>query len=211
MYIPRHLEEPIRAASRAYPVVMLCGQRQVGKSTLLRHIAAPGRRAVTLDDLSALRLAQNDPALFFETYGTPLLIDEFQRAPQLLLEIKRRVDEKILAGLPCAGDYWLTGSQKFVMMKNASESLAGRVAVFELSGLSAAEIDERPARVFSPEVGDLRERVAAARLEQAFEERDESARTVRVAAVRVHLAVVLPERAEPAERRVGGELRAVRM
>ena len=163
MYIPRHLEEPIRAASRAYPVVMLCGQRQVGKSTLLRHIAVPGRRAVTLDDLSALRLAQNDPALFFETYGTPLLINEFQRAPQLLLEIKRRVDEKILAGLPCAGDYWLTGSQKFVMMKNASESLAGRVAVFELSGLSAAEIDERPARVFSPEVDDLRERVAAAR------------------------------------------------
>ena len=154
MYIPRHLEEPIRAASRAYPVVMLCGQRQVGKSTLLRHIAGPERRAVTLDDLSALRLAQNDPALFFETYGTPLLIDEFQRAPQLLLEIKRRVDEKILAGLPCAGDYWLTGSQKFVMMKNASESLAGRVAVFELSGLSAAEIDERPARVFSPEVDD---------------------------------------------------------
>ena len=70
MYIPRHLEEPIRAASRAYPVVMLCGQRQVGKSTLLRHIAGPERRAVTLDDLSALRLAQNDPALFFETYWT---------------------------------------------------------------------------------------------------------------------------------------------
>ena len=62
MYIPRHLEEPIRAASRAYPVVMLCGQRQVGKSTLLRHIAGPERRAVTLDDLSALRLAQIAPA-----------------------------------------------------------------------------------------------------------------------------------------------------
>ncbi|MBQ8089448.1 MAG: ATP-binding protein [Pyramidobacter sp.] len=164
MYIPRHLEGAILEASHTYPVVMLCGQRQVGKSTLLRHIAAAGRRYVTLDDVSALRLAQNDPELFFETYQVPLLIDEFQRAPGLLLEIKRRVDEKTFAGEPCAGDYWLTGSQKFAMMKGASESLAGRVAVFELAGLSAAEIDGRPAGAFSPLVDDLRAREEAARL-----------------------------------------------
>ena len=81
MYIKRHLEEQVQEASRYYPVVMVCGQRQVGKSTMLSHIREPERRYVTLDDGNARRLAETDPALFFETYGYPLLIDEFQRVP----------------------------------------------------------------------------------------------------------------------------------
>lgn len=98
MYIQRHLEQQILDASRYYPVVMVCGQRQVGKSTMLNHIKEPERRYVTLDDGNARRLASNDPALFFETYGFPLLIDEFQRVPSILLEMKKIVDQKTLNG-----------------------------------------------------------------------------------------------------------------
>ena len=140
MYLQRHLESQVREASEFYPVVMVCGQRQVGKSTMLNHIREEGRRYITLDDGNARRLAQKDPALFFETYGYPLLIDEFQRVPSILLEMKRIVDQRALEGEDNSGMYWLTGSQKFKMMKEISESLAGRVAVFDLSSLSAAEI-----------------------------------------------------------------------
>lgn len=143
MYIKRFLEKQIIKASGQYPVVMVCGQRQVGKSTMLHHIMNKKRKYVTLDDFNAFRLATTDPALFFDTYGDCLLIDEFQRAPNLLLEIKRRVDEVSLNGKNNNGMYWLTGSQKVLMMKNVSESLAGRVAVFEMAGLSNAELEGR--------------------------------------------------------------------
>ena len=159
MYIQRHLEQQITEASRYYPVVMVCGQRQVGKSTMLNHIKEPERRYVTLDDGNARRLAATDPALFFETYGYPLLIDEFQREPSILLEMKRIVDEKALAGEDASGLFWLTGSQKFKMMQGVSESLAGRVAVFDMSSLSAAEIEGRPSGIFNPDLDSVRERL----------------------------------------------------
>lgn len=163
MYIKRHLEEQILSASQYYPVVMVCGQRQVGKSTMLNQIRTPERRYVTLDDGNARRLASTDPALFFETYGYPLLIDEFQRVPSILLEIKKIVDQKALAGEDNAGMFWLTGSQKFKMMQNVSESLAGRIAIFDMSGLSASEIEERPAALFRPELQALRERLESSK------------------------------------------------
>lgn len=159
MYIQRHLESQIREASKFYPVVMVCGQRQVGKSTMLNHIKEKERRYVTLDDGNARRLAEKDPALFFETYGYPLLIDEFRRVPSILLEMKRIVDQKALEGEDNNGMYWLTGSQKFKMMKDVSESLAGRIAVFDMSGLSAAEIEGREASVFYPALDHLRKRM----------------------------------------------------
>ena len=159
MYIRRHLEEQVLKASKYYPVVMVCGQRQVGKSTMLYHIKEEGRRYVTLDDGTARRLAENDPALFFETYGYPLLIDEFQRVPSILLEMKKIVDQRALNGEDNSGMYWLTGSQKFQMMQNISESLAGRVAVFDMASLSSAEIEGRPAAVFRPDLESLRERL----------------------------------------------------
>ncbi len=159
MYIKRHLEAQILEASKYYPVVMVCGQRQVGKSTMLNHLREEGRRYVTLDDLHARRLAREDPALFFETYGFPLLIDEFQRVPSLLLEMKRLVDQAALQGEDAGGRYWLTGSQKFAMMKGVADSLAGRVAVFDLAGISAAELEGRPEGLFSPEISALKERL----------------------------------------------------
>lgn len=159
MYIERHLEEQILNASQYYPVVMVCGQRQVGKSTMLNHIRESERRYVTLDDGNARRLASTDPALFFETYGYPLLIDEFQRVPSILLEMKKLVDQKALNGEDNNGMFWLTGSQKFKMMQDVSESLAGRIAIFDMASLSIAEIEDRPAAMFHPDLKSIRERL----------------------------------------------------
>ena len=157
-YIERHITGTILEASTYYPVVMLCGQRQVGKSTLLNHIKDESRKYVTLDDRNALRLAQNDPSLFFETYGLPILIDEFQRVPELTLEIKKIVDEKNLAGEETSGLFWLTGSQKFKMMKSVSESLAGRIGVFTMSGLSLSELEGKTQSMFVPDIPVLKEK-----------------------------------------------------
>ena len=159
MYIKRHLEDIVTRYSMQYPVVMVCGQRQVGKSTMLYHIKENTRTYVTLDDINARRLAETDPGLFFETYMPPLLIDEFQRVPDLLLEIKKITDRLSLEGKENTGLFWLTGSQKFSMMKGVSESLAGRVAIFDLSGLSSAEIDGREPWEFSPQVDVLKNRL----------------------------------------------------
>ena len=169
MYIKRHLEAQILEASRFYPVVMVCGQRQVGKSTMLNHIKEANRRYVTLDDGKARRLAQTDAALFFETYGFPLLIDEFQRVPSILLEMKKIVDQKALDGEDNNGMVWLTGSQKFKMMQGVSESLAGRVAIFDMSSLSSAEIEGREVGLFDPELSEIRKRAETARQKNIHE------------------------------------------
>ncbi len=161
MYIKRQMEQEIINASKYYPVVMVCGQRQVGKSTMLNHIKDANRKYVSLDDMNARRLAETDPALFFETYGFPILIDEFQRAPSILLEIKRITDERTLNGEDVNGAVWLTGSQKFKMMKDVSESLAGRVAVFDLSSFSAVEIEERKDGLFRADIESVKQRLSA--------------------------------------------------
>ena len=160
MYIKRFLEEQVIEASKYYPVVLVCGQRQVGKSTMLYQIKEDNRKYVSLDDAYARHLALTDPRLFFATYGSPLIIDEFQRAPEILLEINRIVDEKIMHGEDAGGMFWLTGSQKFRMMKNISESLAGRIAVFEMSGFSAREISGSEPKAFVPDIEDLKKEVA---------------------------------------------------
>lgn len=163
MYIKRHLEKEILKASKNYPVVMVCGARQVGKSTMLNHIKGEKRKYVTLDDINARRLAETDVGLFFATYGNCLLIDEIQRVPSILIEIKRIVDEKALKGEDNSGMFWLTGSQKFQMMKGVSESLAGRIAIFEMSSLSNAEIEGREVDCFDPDIDALKLRYAQAK------------------------------------------------
>ena len=158
MYINRHIEKSILEASGSYPVIMVCGQRQVGKSTMLYHIREDNRAYVTLDDANARRLAREDAALFFEAYGFPVLIDEIQRVPELLLEIKRIVDQRTLEGEKTAGLFWLTGSQKFKMMKDVSDSLAGRIAVFDMSGLTGAEISGVQYDEFDPDFASLKKK-----------------------------------------------------
>jgi predicted AAA+ superfamily ATPase len=136
--IPRTLGQTILQVSNSFPVLMLTGPRQVGKTTLLAMCSAGGRAYVTLDDLDMRRLAQQDPALFLQTWPAPVTIDEVQYAPQLFSAIKMAVDKDGRNGL-----YWLTGSQKFELMTGLTESLAGRVAIVDLLGLSQAEQQER--------------------------------------------------------------------
>jgi predicted AAA+ superfamily ATPase len=133
--------------SAHFPVLLLTGPRQVGKTTLLEHCAGGERRRVTLDDLDQRALARSDPRLFLQRHRPPVRVDEVQYAPELFNAIKLAVDR----GAP-AGAFWLTGSQKFHLMRGVSESLAGRVAVLDLLGLSRAEIAGRAAtsRPFLP-------------------------------------------------------------
>lgn len=157
-YINRQMEKTVETLTKQYPVIMICGQRQTGKSTMLRHLAEPDRKYVTFGDSKTRALAKNDPELFFETFGTKLIIDEFQRVPEILIEIKKIVDEKTYAMDEANGMFWLSGSQKFLMMKNVSETLAGRVAVLNLLPLSLDEINGVPNKCFRPYVEELKKK-----------------------------------------------------
>jgi predicted AAA+ superfamily ATPase len=120
-----------------FKAVLVTGARQVGKTTMLRHLAqGQNRTYVTLDNLMARNLAKTDPVLFFQTYKPPVFIDEVQYAPELFGRIKIFCAESEKTGL-----FWLTGSQQFDMMKNVRESLAGRIGILELYGLSKNEKD----------------------------------------------------------------------
>lgn len=143
--ITREIEKRILKLNKTKKVVVVTGQRQVGKTTLLKSLKDNDRNYVSLDDLSLRKLAQEDPKLFLMTYQYPLIIDEVQHAPELLSYIKLEVDEKEETGM-----YWLSGSQKFHLMKGASESLAGRVGLVEMFSLSYAEKKGFSPKVFDP-------------------------------------------------------------
>lgn len=134
MYKQRTLEKQIKVLSDQFKVLLVTGARQVGKSTLLKHCDET-RNYVTLDDYKAREMAINEPELFLQRYKAPIIIDEIQYAPNLLSYIKIAIDNS-----DEKGQYWLTGSQQFHMMKNVTESLAGRVAVLDLKGFSLKEI-----------------------------------------------------------------------
>ncbi|MEM9558241.1 MAG: ATP-binding protein [Acidobacteriota bacterium] len=162
-YVPRALEQPILAASEQFPVVLVTGPRQVGKTTLLDRLRAleggDERRYVTLDDFAARELASEDPALFLQRFPPPVLIDEVQYAPGLLSAIKQAVDRDRRPGA-----FWLTGSQQFQMMRGITESLAGRVAMVDLLGFSRREAERRPLDLepFVPGGDDLDRRLRSA-------------------------------------------------
>ena len=130
-YLTRALEPIVK--KQAGKVTLLTGARQVGKSTLLQHLF-PAFKYVTLDDVFALQQAEENPADFLESVGLPAIIDEAQRAPSLFRQIKLLCDST-----QDKGQLYLSGSQQYQLMKGVTESLAGRIRIFELSGLSYRE------------------------------------------------------------------------
>lgn len=159
MYIQRALEDTVRKASASFPVMLVTGPRQVGKSTMLERLAEPNRKIVTLDDPDIRYLAKSDPALFLQRYTPPVLIDEIQyAAAELFPYIKMAVDKS-----KRNGDFWITGSQAFVMMQNVSESLAGRVGIINLLGLSTNEINAVSSEVFTTDSDRLMKRIEKAK------------------------------------------------
>jgi hypothetical protein len=136
MYMHRTLERYFREASAHFSVMLVTGARQVGKTTFLRSISGSDRTYVSLDDPRLVELARDDPFLFMQRFPGPLLIDEIQYAPGLLPHLKMIVDAD-----QQPGRFWLTGSQQFHLMREVSESLAGRVGIVQLLGLSRREQD----------------------------------------------------------------------
>ena len=160
MYIKRVIEKTIKKMVNEFPVIVISGARQVGKSTMLQMIKEDNMNYVTLDDLDARNLALSDPKYFLEQYSYPLLIDEIQYAPNLLPYIKMIVDDEKFKALKNNTEvkslFWLTGSQQFKVMKDVSESLAGRVGLLNLYSLSNSEIKGYERLLFTPKLDELK-------------------------------------------------------
>ncbi len=135
MWITRNSSESLKKLSLERPAVFLGGVRQCGKSSLFRHLF-PKHTYVTLDHVDQALAASENPREFLEQRKGPLIIDEIQYAPQLFRELKVLIDEN----RHTYGQYLLTGSQRFELMKGIQESLAGRLGVFHLETLGIAEL-----------------------------------------------------------------------
>ena len=152
-YIQCSIETRLLQAMKAYKAVLVTGPRQAGKSTLLKQLF-PARKYVSLDDPFLEEQANQNGSTFMMLNQPPITIDEAQRAPMLFRYIKMRCDESEEKGLFC-----LSGSQQFRLMKNVSETLAGRVSILELPGLSLRELQGDPfALPFLPTMEYLLER-----------------------------------------------------
>ena len=135
MYVAREMQDTVLSYLNQFKVVLVTGPRQVGKTTMLRHMLSDRYAYVTLDDLDLLGRIQDDSALFFMENEPPILIDEIQHAPDLFMCIKNLVDAS-----PQKGAIVLTGSQTYRLMHGVSESLAGRVGILEMRSLSLREV-----------------------------------------------------------------------
>ncbi|MBO4321937.1 MAG: ATP-binding protein [Clostridia bacterium] len=134
-YIKRDLERKFLHMSSAFKAVMVVGARQVGKSTMLKHLAeGESRTYVTMDDPQLRDFARSEPRLFLQTFRPPILIDEVQKAPELFDEIKIICD-----GSDERGQFWLTGSQSKKLVKKAGDSLAGWLCILKMYSLSTRE------------------------------------------------------------------------
>ncbi len=134
MYIKRHIEATVQKAASQFSAVLLTGARQVGKTTLLRHVF-PALPYITLDDPQVLQAAVEQSGTFFRINPPPVLVDEVQYAPNLFPYVKMQVDNTHDKGM-----FLMTGSQQFSLMRNVSESLAGRVSILSMLGLSTREL-----------------------------------------------------------------------
>lgn len=167
-YISRNLEIVVSEVTNEYPVVLVTGPRQVGKTTMLQKLMeGTDRSYVSLDDLNERNLAKTDPELFLQLHKPPVLIDAIQYAPELFTYIKIHIDKNRNPGA-----FWLTGSQVFKLMRGVQESLARRVAVLSLTSLSQAEIGAKETKPFILDMDSLTARSKArkpADTEEIFE------------------------------------------
>lgn len=153
MYIKRHIEASVLERAKEKGAVVVTGARQVGKTTMIEKIR-PEITKVTFDDLSVRNRAIDEPAAFLQLNPPPVFIDEVQYAPEIFSYIKMHLDKSRKKG-----DYFLTGSQSFELMKNVTESLAGRAGILQLLGLSLREIKkEKWSEPFLPTLDYLMQR-----------------------------------------------------
>lgn len=163
-YKTRTIEKSLNTLIDTCPVIMITGSRQVGKTTLLNHLVATSKKKInyiSLDNILIRTQAIEDPELFLRTYEAPLIIDEFQYAPDLLSYIKIKVDnarqnEMFGDGKNVGTMYYLTGSQVFQAMKNISESLTGRIGILDLYGFSTRELHHIEEDIFIPDINILK-------------------------------------------------------
>ncbi|MBQ9120392.1 MAG: ATP-binding protein [Lachnospiraceae bacterium] len=158
MYYERTIKDTIKNVSETFPVLLLTGPRQVGKTTILERMLEPGRKKVSLDSPTIRALAKSDPELFLQRYAPPVMIDEVQYAPELFPYIKMLVDER-----KKPGDFWLTGSQMFRMMKSVTETLAGRAGIIPMLGLTNSEINGNHFAPFEVDINQMMERIQRAK------------------------------------------------
>jgi len=133
-YVERALEAKLKAYVESFPCTLLCGARQVGKSTLLDHLYGGQARTFVFDPVEDLYGVKQDADLFLRNNPPPLILDEIQYAPELIPALKRAVDQDRRPGM-----YLITGSQQWKVMRHLAESLAGRVAIMELPSFSLVE------------------------------------------------------------------------
>lgn len=157
-YIKRELERKFMSMNSVFKAIMVTGARQVGKSTMLKKLAEKENRViVSMDHARERELAKSDPTLFFHIYKPPILIDEVQKAPELFETIKIICDESEQYGL-----FWLTGSESKKMLKEARDSMAGRVCILKMYSLSQRE------KLGLCDIGELEFNLAALSARQAY-------------------------------------------
>lgn len=163
MYINRAIEPTIIRYSKQFPCITIYGARQVGKSTLISHLFPTGFSKITMDDLELRSRAKANPRDFLESYSLPLCIDEIQKAPELLEEIKKIIDTHkqrwLFENKPTELLFIITGSNQTDLRKKVSESLAGRTAILTMSSLSNAEISlYQEKSAFNPDIEVLKQK-----------------------------------------------------
>ena len=162
MYKTRTIEQTILSVSRSFPCIVIYGPRQVGKSTTIDRLFGDFCGKVTLDDADDRNLAINNPKQFLEVHPWPLIIDEIQKAPNLLDEIKKKIDEQRLIWLKSGNErqlmYILTGSNRFELQQGVSDSLAGRCGILDMLSFSRAEREQTEGTLFHPSISNLLQR-----------------------------------------------------
>lgn len=162
MYYFRSVESTMERMSKGFACLVIYGPRQVGKSTVVSHLFSNFTQ-ITLDDIDDLNLALTNPKAFLDNYSWPLVIDEIQKAPALLNEIKRRIDERkrkwLMKDEPYQLMYVLTGSNQFELQQGIVESLTGRAGIIDMNSFTMAEKAKKKGNPFIPELSLLQERM----------------------------------------------------